>query len=447
MPQHIRHIRAHAAVRAVGGGRLAVKPHYLLAGGVAKAQIFQHYIAPELRQAAGVGVVNQIRLHIQQLKDARARRHRALQLRVLHRQVAYRVEEPLYVHYERHQHADLQLVAGDHPRAEIYRQHYRHRGEYVHRRQQARRELARPQVRSEMLGVLFVKQLQIALLAIERLHNAHAGYVFVERAVDDGYGGSDAQKRPHRKRLPYAHSQAQYGQHYQRYQPQLEVHYQQRHDYAAQAEQVGGGHYDHAHKLLQLPHIALYAGHYAPHFGLVVVRQRQPLQMREHRAAQVVQHAKPHARHKHLLQIVRGKPRQRRPQEQPEHRQQPAHIAVFNIAVYAEFYQVGYRHLRAGIDQHCDEREQRQAAIRAHIRQDARNHALVVYPAESLPVRLRPPAAAPAESAAHHHRATPSPTAPRSTAPRSTAPCPTANSVSDTSISRITSSWGRSCSS
>ena len=185
MAQHVGHRRAAAAACAVGGGRLPVKPNYLLAGGVAKAQVFQHYIALELRQAAGVGVVNQVGLDVQQLEDARARRHGALQLGVLHRQVADGVEEPLYVHYERHQHADLQFVAGDHPRAEVYRQHYRHSGEYVHRRQQARRKLARPQVGFEMLGVLFVKEFQVALLAVERLHYAHAGYVFVERAVDD----------------------------------------------------------------------------------------------------------------------------------------------------------------------------------------------------------------------------------------------------------------------
>ena len=102
---------------------------------------------------------------------ARGRLHLAVELREL----LQRLEDELQQTGGRDQRADLERAAVDEPRAGVQNRDGRHRAEELDRREEDRRELLRVGVR---LPVGLVERVELVLegaLAVERLHDGHAG--------------------------------------------------------------------------------------------------------------------------------------------------------------------------------------------------------------------------------------------------------------------------------
>ena len=268
-----------------------------------------HVLKPDfplnLRQFLRIRFVFHFRLQIQHFKDADTRRHRPLQLAVLHCQVADGFKEPLNPQGEGHQHPRLQIAPARHqPPGQHHPEPHRQTDKHLYDRLQRPRKPAGFQIGVQVFGIQLVKVRHIPVLTIETLHHPNPGNVLVVLPVDHRDRPPDSHKGMPRKLLPVPQNQKQRRHDAQADQSQLPVNDQHHYDDADQTQQVGKALDNQLKGFLQLQHIALAARHYPPHRRPVIERRRHFLQMVEHLGPQGIQNPLPHPRHKDELRVV-----------------------------------------------------------------------------------------------------------------------------------------------
>ena len=391
---HQRHQRGLAGPGGADDGGVFAGPQLQVDAGqhldarhIVEVDVFEPDVAFDGRQFLGVGPVVHFRFQVQHLEDADAGRHRPLQLAVLHREVAHRLEEALNPHGESQQHPPLDLPLPGHPApghddAEAHGD----ADEQLHERLQAAGEAAGLQVGVQMLRIQLVEVFQIGLLAVETFHHPHAGNVLVVFAVDHGDGPADAGKGMAGEFLPVAQHQEQHRQDAHTDERQFPVHHQHNDHDAHQTEDVRQALDDELESFLQLQHIALAARHNPPHRGAVEESRRQRLQMVEHSGAQRKQDALPHPRNEDELQIVGAEMHQGNAQEHQPHQMQPLQIALVHRPVDADHHQQRHADIAQGVEQHRAQGQQRVALVGQDVGHQAQHHPVVIHLADNLVV-------------------------------------------------------------
>ena len=152
---------------------------------------------PEL---ACAGPVGDVLLGVEDGRDLPHRRARRLHLAVELGELLQRLEDERQHADRGDQRADLERAAVDHLRAGVEHRDLRDHAEQLDRREEDRRELLRVGVRD---AVRLVQLLELALegpLAVERLHDRHAGDRLGELRGDGGDPRADVRERRVRRR-------------------------------------------------------------------------------------------------------------------------------------------------------------------------------------------------------------------------------------------------------
>ena len=127
-----------------------------------------------------------LRLDVEQLEDADARRHRPLQIGVLDYQRVQRVEEALYVQSEGHDHPDLYLPVERHASPEVDHQRQARRVQHFDDRRQPGLERLRPQAGLEVRPVGPREDAHRVLLGPQALHDPDPGDRLLKLRVQVG---------------------------------------------------------------------------------------------------------------------------------------------------------------------------------------------------------------------------------------------------------------------
>jgi len=231
--------RAVAALDHAGRGR-GVGQH-LLWPGVVEADSAKLNPTLDARQFARAGRVGDLRLRIQDVQDALAGGSGFLELVEAHGQVADGVEEHVKVEQESDQRPGGHLTLQDAhtPKAEDNR-HADLRDE-VNARHEDGGQLVGAEGGSEFGGGDFAEALFLAVLADERLDDAHSGQALLQRSRDDADRLAHGTVAPVGIAPPPQGQPTHSRQNGEREQGKLPVQHQQHHDDSHQSEGIANG--------------------------------------------------------------------------------------------------------------------------------------------------------------------------------------------------------------
>ena len=328
------------------------------------------------------GVVLELGLRVEHLDHALAAGHRALKLRVLQHEIAYRIEEELQLQREGDQRGDFHLAV-QHAIAAV-RDDERHadRDDHLDRGRDCGGEAAGIDVRAQVLFVDRVEALGVFVLAREALDDADAGDVLLQVRVDDGDRLAHADESAARIVLPDRHRQDEDGHDRERdeRQPHVEIH--EKADADEDARDVADDRQEAAgHQVLQRRHVARHARHDAPDLVVVVKAQRELLQVREQIAPQAEQQPLADPAGRRQLKIEERRRERRERDVHPAPHVQAAEVLVERrVDQPANGERHGARH--EGVPERTEQREREAFAVRRDELVQAHDDAVVVDGAE-----------------------------------------------------------------
>ncbi len=248
--------------------------------------------------------VTDVDRHVQDLEDPLPRRHGPLHDAVLHGERPDRVEEALDVEQEGDHHAEVELAAQHRDAADHDHDAHGGAGQRVDDRDHDLGEPGAAQLGIQIVRDLLLEQLEVDRLAPHALHGADAMDAFRQRAVQGRAGDPRAQKGAPRARQPDDAHADQDRHDREGEEPEAPVEDQEHDRDAEQQDEVAEREHRGLEELLQGVDVALQARHQASDLGLVHERQRDPLQVGEHRAPQIDQQPLGDARDQGLLDQI-----------------------------------------------------------------------------------------------------------------------------------------------
>ena len=212
---------------------------HLDVGGVVVVDPHERDLALYLGKFDRVRRVDDVGLGVEHLEDADARRHGALHLGVLHRQVADGVEEALDVQREGHEYGNFEASAEDEVAAEDHDDSERGRHERLDFGQDQRGEATRLQVALEVLVVHVVEVGEVTVLPVEALDHADAGDALLQVGVHQRDRLPHADEGEPRPALPDRDADEEHGHHGERRRGQPGLHQEHGDEDPHQRQEVG----------------------------------------------------------------------------------------------------------------------------------------------------------------------------------------------------------------
>ncbi len=199
----------------------------------------------------------------------------------------------------------------------------RHAGQDLDQRVHQLRQPGRAQLGPQILARLLVIEGEVQVLADRFLHGADAVDILRQRRIDRGGRVAGRAEDDADARQPDDAGDQQHRQHEHGQEAELPVDRQQHGDDADQQHRVPDREHREFEEFLERVHVALEARHHPADMGAVHGGERHVLEMREHGAAQIEQHAlrKP-CRHPFLAEAagIVGRDQQREETQRPEQR-------------------------------------------------------------------------------------------------------------------------------